>query len=342
MREHDLTRAIKLASNETPLSPLPSVVQAIADAAGSINRYADHRAAAVRERIAAKYGVAASMVGIGCGSVGLLQQIALTYAGLGDSVAFGWLSFEAYPIFTQVAGATSITVPNRADVIDLDALAAAIAPTTRLVLLANPNNPTGTAFDRVTLDRFLAAVPSDVLVVLDEAYHEFVTDPAVPDGISMLADHPNLAVLRTFSKAYGLAGLRIGYLIADPEIVAQVDKTLIPFAVNHLAQVAALASLDAEAELLERCSAITSERSRVLTAVRALGLPVPDAQANFVWLPVGDSAASLTLALERLGVVTRPFAGAGVRVTISTPAENDLFLDALDSSLRAEHSGQRI
>ena len=331
MREHDLVRAIKLASNENPFAPLPSVVDAIGRAATGINRYADHRATAVRERIAAKFGVDPAMVGVGCGSVGLLQQIALAYAGTGSSVAFGWLSFEAYPIFAQIAGASSITVPNCDHVIDLDALSLAITPTTRIVFLANPNNPTGTAFDQATLERFLGAVRSDVLVVLDEAYHEFVTDPAVPNGISMLADHPNLAVLRTFSKAYGLAGLRIGYLVAHPEIVAHVDKTLIPFAVNHLAQVAAIASLDAEAELLERCTVITSERSRVLAAVRSRGLAAPDAQANFVWLQVGDNAAGLTLALERLGVVTRPFAGAGVRVTIGSAAENDQFLDALRS-----------
>ena len=230
MAEHDIASAIKVASNETPYSPLPSVGAAIAAAAFNINRYADHRAGELRARLAQRLGVEANWVGVGCGSVGLLQQLCLTYAGPGDSVAFGGLSFEAYPIFTQIAGAAAITVPNRHEVIDLDALAAALTPTTKLVLLANPNNPTGTTFDAETLTRFMTAVPPEVLVVLDEAYHEFVTDPTVPDGVSLVATYPNLAVLRTFSKAYGLAGLRIGYMIAQPDIVAEVDKTLIPFA----------------------------------------------------------------------------------------------------------------
>ena len=335
MAEHDIASAIKVASNETPYSPLPSVGAAIAAAAFNINRYADHRAGELRARLAQRLGVEANWVGVGCGSVGLLQQLCLTYAGPGDSVAFGGLSFEAYPIFTQIAGAAAITVPNRHEVIDLDALAAALTPTTKLVLLANPNNPTGTTFDSETLTRFMAAVPPEVLVVLDEAYHEFVTDPTVPDGVSLVATYPNLAVLRTFSKAYGLAGLRIGYMIAQPDIVAEVDKTLIPFAVNALGQTAALASLNVEHELLERCRDLCTERTRVLGAVRGLGIAAPDAQANFVWLPVGDGAALLTTELEKRGVVTRPFAGIGVRVTISTPAENDLFITALAAVLRS-------
>ena len=338
MAEHDIASAIKIASNETPYSPLPSVGAAIGVAAFTINRYADHRASELRARLAQRLGVEPNWVGVGCGSVGLLQQLCLTYAGPGDAVAFGGLSFEAYPIFTQIAGATAITVPNRNEIIDLDALAVAITPATKLVLLANPNNPTGTTFDVATLTRFMAAVPADVLVVLDEAYHEFVTDEATPNGVELLEQYPNLAVLRTFSKAYGLAGLRIGYMIARPDIVAEVDKTLIPFAVNALGQTAALASLNVETELLKRCYDICLERTRVLGAVRGLGIPAPDAQANFVWMPVGERASSLTTELEKLGVVTRPFAGIGVRVTVSTPVENNLFLTALAAVLRSSET----
>ncbi len=332
MVEHDISSAIKIASNETPYGPLPSVGAAMAAAALNINRYADHRATELRSRLATKFGVTADWIGVGCGSVGLLQQLCLTYAGPGDAVAFGGLTFEAYPIFTQIAGATAITVPNRHEVIDLDALALAVTPDTKLVLLANPNNPTGTAFDAETLTRFMAAIPSHVLVVLDEAYNEFVTDQDVPNGIALVSHYDNLAVLRTFSKAYGMAALRVGYMVANPAIVAEVDKTLIPFAVNAMGQVAALASLNVEAELFERCAAICEERTRVLGAVRYLGIDAPDPQANFVWLPVGALAGELTVAMEKLGVVTRPFAGAGVRVTISTPEDNDLFLGALTNA----------
>jgi histidinol-phosphate aminotransferase len=214
---------------------------------------------------------------------------------------------------------------------DLDAIAALVGSRTRVVFVCNPNNPTGTVVRTDPLLRFLARVPADVLVVLDEAYHEFVTDPDVPDGFRLLDAHPNLVVLRTFSKAYGLAGLRVGYaLAADPAVARAVRQTQVPFALSQVAQDAALASLEpaAEAQLRERIRQVVAERERVWAALVEQGYPVPSSQSNFVWLPLGDAATSWAASCEARKVIVRPFAGHGVRVTIGTPEENDQFLDA--------------
>jgi histidinol-phosphate aminotransferase len=335
MQEHDLSSAVKLASNENPYDPLPSVRAALAEASTGMNRYPDHRATAVGARTAELLGLDVGQVGVGCGSVGLLQQLVLTYAGPGDEVVYGWRSFEAYPIFTRVAGATAVEVPLRRHTVDLEAIGRAVTERTRLVLVTSPNNPTGTVVDGRDLARLLDLVPPSCLVVLDEAYHEYLTGSHAPEALALLAAHPNLAVLRTFSKAYGLAALRIGLLLAHPAVVAAVDTTLVPFAVNGLAQVAALASLTdaAAAELGRRVQATIAERHRVARELSALGLAVPDPQANFVWLPAGTAAVDLTLALERQGVVTRPFPDEGVRVTVGAPDENDRFLTALSETL---------
>jgi histidinol-phosphate aminotransferase len=228
-------------------------------------------------------------------------------------------------------------VPGRpggpADTHDLDALAAAVDDGTRVVFVCNPNNPTGTAVRRPELERFLDAVPADTLVVLDEAYREFVTDPDVPDGLELMRGRPNVAVLRTFSKAWGLAGLRVGYLLAeDPAVAEAVRKTHVPFSVSTLAQAAAVAALASEDEVRRRCAAVTAERERLVAALRERGHEVSDSQANFVWLPVGEQAAGLAAALEARAVITRPFAGEGIRVTVGTPEEDDVFLAALDQA----------
>ncbi|HVF74995.1 MAG TPA: histidinol-phosphate transaminase [Acidimicrobiales bacterium] len=317
----------KLSSNEQPFDPLPSVRAALADAGARINRYPDHHATAVREAVAARLHVPAECIAVGCGSVGLLQQLCLAYAGPGDEVAFGWRSFEAYPIMTTIAGAEAVTAPLVRDTIDVGALR--ITERTKLVLLANPNNPTGTALDDSGLTAFLGDVPPTCLVVLDEAYREFVTRDDVVDGLARVKAHPNVVVLRTFSKAYGLAGLRIGYMVADPEVVAVVDKVLIPFAVNAVAQAAALASLAADDELHERVAAVVAERTRVRRALFELGYATPDSQANFVWMPTVDVP----------GVVTRPFP-EGMRVTIGTPEENDRFLAGLPPADDPTHASR--
>jgi histidinol-phosphate aminotransferase len=203
---------------------------------------------------------------------------------------------------------------------------AAITDRTRLVLVCTPNNPTGPALRRAELERFLDAVPSDVLVVLDEAYREFVRDPDVPDGVELYRDRPNVCVLRTFSKAYGLAGLRVGFAIAHTPVAEALRKTAVPFGVSSLAQAAAVASLEAEGELLERVDALVAERTRVCAALEAQGWQVPASEANFVWLRLGERTDAFAAACEAAGVVVRPFSGEGVRVTVAEPEANDVFL----------------
>jgi histidinol-phosphate aminotransferase len=324
--------AIKLASNEVPGGPLPSVVKAIAEAAAGVNRYPDSGAQALVERIAREFDVPLSQVTVGCGSVSLCQQLVQAMCEPGDEVIFPWRSFEAYPIVTQVANATSVKVPNDSGhAVDLDAMLAAITPKTRLLFVCNPNNPTGTATRRAELERFLDAVPSGVLVVLDEAYREFITDADVPDGLEYVRSRPNVAVLRTFSKAYGLAGLRVGYAVAPDHVAVALRKVCIAFSINMLAQVAAIASLDARDELLVRCAEITVERDRVHAALVEAGYEVPETQANFVWLPLGERTTAFAEHSLDHKVIVRPFAGEGVRVTIGTPEENETFLGAARS-----------
>ncbi|MFC0115944.1 histidinol-phosphate transaminase [Kibdelosporangium aridum] len=327
--------AIKLASNEVPAGPLPSVAKAIAEAALQVHRYPDTGAGELTARLAAKLGVPEAQIAIGCGSVSLCQQLIQATCTERDEVVFGWRSFEAYPIVTHVVGAKQVRVPLTSDhALDLDAMLAAITPQTRLVFVCSPNNPTGTLVRKAELDRFLAAVPSNVLVVLDEAYFEFVTDPDAPDGIDHVRERDNIAVLRTFSKAYGLAGLRVGYCVASEEIAAAVRKVCLPFSVNHLAQAAAIASLDAEEELFERVHEIKGERVRVRDELIAAGYDVPETQANFVWLPLGEHTAAFNEHCLEHKVVVRAFVGDGARVTIGTPEENDIFLAAAKSFSR--------
>jgi histidinol-phosphate aminotransferase len=326
--------AVKLASNETPYPPLPHVVERIATAATSINRYPDSNSTAVVEAIAAKYGVAADRVAVGCGSVSLCTQLVQAVADADDEVVYAWRSFEAYPIIAAVSGASSIQVPLADHVHDLEAMAASITGKTRAVFVCNPNNPTGTAVRRDALLEFLRAVPEDVVVALDEAYREFVRDPEVPDGLSLLDEHPNLIVLRTFSKAYGLAGLRVGYAIAsDPALAAALRQTQVPFAVTSVAQEAALASLEpaAEQQLLARVDEIVGERARVRAELLRIGYDIPPSEANFVWFPLGERTVEWAAECERRGVIVRPFAGSGVRVTIGSPDENDRFLAAAEA-----------
>lgn len=327
--EHGIANAIKLASNENPWPPVPAVAAAIAAATAGVNRYADHRAGELRAALGASLGLGEESIAVGCGSAGLLQQICFTYLDPGDEVVFPWRSFEVYPVFTKLAGGVEITVPLVDHMVDLDAVAGAVTDKTKIVFLASPNNPTGTSVASVDLDRFMEKIDRRTLVVVDEAYREF-NDPALGDPVAdVLPRHDNLAVLRTFSKAHGLAGLRVGYMVADPEVVRSVDKTLLPFAVNAIAQAAALAAVGAQDEILERVALLQAERDRVVAALRAAGHDFPDPNANFVWLPIGERTDAVALALEERGVVVRPFPGDGIRVTIGTAEENDRFLRTL-------------
>ncbi|MFI1186722.1 histidinol-phosphate transaminase [Streptomyces californicus] len=328
--------AYKLSSNENPYPPLPGVLESALAAAGNFNRYPDMACTGLMNELAERFGVPLSHLATGTGSVGVAQQLLQATSGPGDEVVYAWRSFEAYPIITQVSGATSVKVPlTDGEVHDLDAMAEAITDRTRLIFVCNPNNPTGTVVRRAELERFLDRVPSGVLVVLDEAYKEFIRDPEVPDGIEIYRDRPNVAVLRTFSKAYGLAGLRVGFAVAHEPVAAALRKTAVPFGVSQLAQDAAVASLRAEDELLGRVGSLVAERARVGAELGRQGWTVPESQANFVWLRLGERTLDFAGACERAGVVVRPFAGEGVRVTIGESEGNDLFLKAAEA-FRAE------
>jgi histidinol-phosphate aminotransferase len=323
--------AIKLASNETPLPPLPHVVERIAQAAQGVNRYPDNWSSELAQALADRHGVAPERVVVGCGSVSLLYQLGAAVAQPGVEVLYAWRAFEAYPILTAISGADPVQVPLRDHTHDLDAMAAHLTEKTRLVFVCNPNNPTGTVVHADELRRFLAAVPDDVVVVIDEAYHEFVTDAGVPDALTLLDEHPNVIVLRTFSKAYGLAGLRVGYGVAgNAEVPAALRQTQSPFAVTTIAQQAALASLEPEAEsqLMARVKDIVIERERVAAELNAMGYGVPPTQTNFVWVPLGDDTVEWGGGCAEHKVIVRPFGGHGARVTIGTPDENDQFLTA--------------
>ncbi|RSN01257.1 histidinol-phosphate transaminase [Nonomuraea sp. WAC 01424] len=321
-------RSYKLSSNESPYDPLPSVVEAVAEGARQINRYPDPGAVKLTEAIAERYDVPFEHIALGAGSVTVAQQLFESVGEPGVEVVYAWRSFEAYPLLADLAGVTSVRVPLAGEDHDLDAMAEAINDRTRMVFVCNPNNPTGTSIRRDALVPFLDRVPENVLVVLDEAYREYVRDEDVPDGLTLYRDRPNVCVLRTFSKAYGLAGLRVGYLIGQEPVAAAIRKTIIPFAVNHLAQIAAVASLKAEDELLERVEPVVKERSRVREALIEQGWTVPPTEANFVWLRLGERTLDFAAACAVEGVAVRPFAGEGARVSIGDPEANDAFLAA--------------
>jgi histidinol-phosphate aminotransferase len=331
--EHGITDVVKLASNEAPFGPLPAARAAIADAIAGANRYPDDRNTALTRALAAHYEVDPSQVLVGAGSVDLCRLAFAATIDADDEVVFAWPSFEMYPILAQQVGASAVRVALRDHTHDLDAMADAVSDHTRLVFVCNPNNPTGTAVDGGALARFLERVPSECLVVLDEAYREFVTAVGFPDGLDMLAAHDNVAVLRTFSKAYGLAALRVGYAIAHPDVITVLRKVAMPFRVNGLAQVAALASLEAQEEMRQRVDEVIAERVRLARALEALGFPVPQSEANFMWLDVPDEAVALGAFSERRGVVLRVFAGLGVRITVGTRDENDRVLKVLTGAI---------
>jgi histidinol-phosphate aminotransferase len=317
----------KLSSNENPYPPLPSVLDVVTREAARFNRYPDLFATGLVAALAERFDVPPAHLATGTGSVGVLQQIVQATAAAGDEVVYAWRSFEAYPIVVQISGATSVTVPlTFEERHDLDAMAEAVTERTRLVLVCTPNNPTGTTVRRAELEAFLDRVPDDVLVVIDEAYCEFVRDPDVPDALDVYRERPNVAVLRTFSKAYGLAGLRVGYAIAHEPVAAALRKTAVPFGVSGVAQTAAVASLGAEDELLERVEGLVKERSRVHDALRGQGWSVPPSEANFVWLRLSERTQEFAAACEAAGVVVRAFGAEGARVTVGEPEANDIFL----------------
>ena len=314
----------KLSSNENPYPPLPGVVEAVQEAVGSMNRYPDMGSAALYAALAEKLEVPADDLSLATGSVGLIYQLVQAFCEPGDEVIFAWRSFEAYPIAVTAAAATAVRVPVLADGRhDLDAMAAAITDRTRVVLVCTPNNPTGPAVTQSELDAFLAKVPSHVLVVVDEAYVEFVRMDDPVDGLGTYRAHRNVVLTRTFPKAYGLAGFRVGYAVAPAPIAGALRAVSLPFGVSTVAQAAAIASLEREPELLERVEALVAERTRVVEGLRAAGWDVPEAQGNFVWFELGERTADFAAAADELGIVVRPFAGEGARVSIGEDEAND-------------------
>ncbi|MGE9808786.1 histidinol-phosphate transaminase [Janibacter sp. G1551] len=331
----------KVSSNENPYPPLPSVLERVRGAAGEMNRYPDMSVAALTGAIAEHIGVPVERIATGTGSVGVLGQIVQAMCDDGDEVIYAWRSFEAYPIVATVAGATPVPVPLTADARhDLDAMAAAVTERTKVILVCSPNNPTGPSVTTAQVEDFLTKVPAHVLVVLDEAYLEFVDEPDALDAVAVHRAHPNVAVLRTFSKAYGLAGLRVGYAVAHEPVAQALRQTAVPFGVNSLAQVAAIASLEAQAELDVRVAELIAERTRVQAGLAEQGWELPRSQANFVWFPLGADGTAFTQACDEAGLVVRQYGDDGVRVTIAEPEANDRLLE-IAAAFRAQHGPVR-
>jgi len=332
-----LAQSYKLSSNENPYPPLPGVIERATEAVRTMNRYPDMGVSAMHAAIARRYDVEVERVASGAGSVAVLYHLLQASCTEGDEVVYAWRSFEAYPIAVGLTGAVDVQVPLRPDARhDLPGMLAAVTDRTKVVVVCSPNNPTGPSVHRAELEEFLDAVPGHVLVAIDEAYHEFVTDPDTPDALEVASGRDNVVVLRTFSKAYGLAGLRVGYAIGPVPVAEAIRKCTLPFGVSTIAQAAAVASLEVEAALFERVRSLVVERGRVHAGLTDQGWAVPDAEGNFVWLPLGEHSTAFAATCEEVGVSVRPFAGDGVRVTIGEPEANDLFLGAA-KAWRAEH-----
>lgn len=320
--------AFKLSSNENPFDPLPEVLQAVASAS-ALNRYPEASAIRLREKLAERFSVDIDQVHLGAGSVSIIAQLIQAAASAGDEVVYAWRSFEAYPGLVAVAGATSVQVPVLADGRhDLPAMAAAITDRTRVVIVCTPNNPTSTIVTAEEFAEFMTRVPEDVLVLLDEAYVEFVTDAAAVTGTEVLHRYPNVVVLRTFSKAYGLAGLRIGYAIGAAYILDAARTTAIPMSVTTPAQQAALVSLDHEDELFERVRRITELRELIWQSLIDQGWRVPRPQGNFVWLETGEATAQAAEVFAAHGIVGRPLGSDGIRVSVGETQSVDKLLKA--------------
>ena len=321
----------KLSSNELPFPPQDAVVEAITRAVAGVNRYPEMTGETLTQALAHRWDVEVEQVVVGNGSVALIQHLLDAVCQPGDEVVIPWRSFEAYPICVAVAGARAVRVPLTPDARhDVPAMLAAITPRTRVVMACTPNNPTGTILTARELAELVAGVPRDVVVLVDEAYLDFVTAPEVGDALTLLAGAPNLVVSRTFSKAHALAGMRVGYLVCEPGLAAAIRSVATPFGVNLPAQTAAVAALG-QTELgrtAERSAAVAAERDRVVASLRTQGWEVPEAHGNFFWLGVGEETMALSEHFRAAGILVRPFAGEGVRVSIGTTSDNERVLAA--------------
>ena len=320
----------KLSSNENPYPPLPGVLATAQQAAEAMNRYPDMGCVALYDALATKLGVGTDQLAAATGSVALIYHLLSAYCGPGDEVVHAWRSFEAYPIAITAAGATGVKVPVTGDGRhDLAAMAAAVTERTRVVLLCTPNNPTGPALTHAEVAAVVAGVPADVVVVVDEAYLEFVRMDDPVNGPALLRAHPNVVLLRTFSKAYGLAGLRVGYAVASADIAGALRAVALPFGVSSVAQAAAVASLAAEDDLLARVESLVAERDRLVAGISSAGWSVPEPQGNFVWFDLGERTTDLATTAGEAGLSVRPFAGEGVRVSVGEPEATDRLVELL-------------
>ncbi|MEU4428415.1 histidinol-phosphate transaminase [Actinoplanes sp. NPDC024001] len=314
-----------LSANESAHRSLPPVIAAVAEAGLDIHRYPDPGCAELTRELARRHGVDQGRVLVGAGSLALLQALFQAAGEPGAEVVYAWRSFELYPVLADLAWMRSVRVPLNDETHDLAAMATRITDATRLVLICNPNNPTGTVVGGDALQAFLDRVPPTCLVALDEAYVEYVGEPRVSSGLRLCDAYPNLVVLRTFSKAYGLAGLRVGYLVGAVDLVTQLRKACLAYAVNSVAQRAALAALGIEQELLRQVATTVAERQRIRKALLADGWDVPDCQGNFLWLRLGENSAAFGRWCLDAGIAVRVFDGEGIRVSIGAAPDNDAF-----------------
>ena len=338
-RANDLSQIAKLSSNENPFAPLPGIKEKIVEGLAQINRYPDMSVADLAqvlanflttelcERESDVAPIQAENLVFGTGSVAVLAHIVQAFCEAGDEVIYPWRSFEAYPIVVDIAGAEKVQVSLDEQLrADVKAIANAVTQNTKVILLCTPNNPTGGSVRHQDVVWLLENIPAQVALVIDEAYVEFVQGQDKVRSLELLSAYPNVIILRTFSKAYGLAGLRVGYAVANTEIASALRATATPFGVSSIAQIAAIASLGAAPELMERVAELVAERALVLAELRAQGWPVVESQANFVWLGLGDQALAFAEFCKENQVLVRPFAGDGVRISIGGVAENHKFL----------------
>jgi histidinol-phosphate aminotransferase len=330
-RELGISGSVKLASNENPLGPSPKALAAVERAIAEVHRYPDGACFALRERLAARLGVDEDQLVFGCGGDEILELVVKTFLAPGDEVVMPWPSFAMYPIVTRGMGGEPVRVPLDAEMgHDFEALLAAVTDRTKIVFLCNPNNPTGTSYGAEAQASFVSRLPDDVVLFIDEAYYEFVRRSDFPDSIALLAERPATIVLRTFSKIYGLAGLRVGYGIGSPELVGYLERARHPFNVNRLAEAAALAALDDE-EHAERTRRLNAAGIDMLTReLGAMGFRVWPSDANYVLVETGPGYAE---ALLREGVIVRPMGGFGlddhIRISIGLPEENEKLVKAI-------------
>jgi histidinol-phosphate aminotransferase len=327
---------VKLASNETPFAPHPQVLEAVERGLRTLNRYPDPAKSALRKRLSERTGVPAGRIAIGNGSCELLLAAAEAMLEPGTEVVYAWPSFSIYPHMAAMSGARAVTVPlNEAGEHDLEAMAREVTVATRIVIVCNPNNPSATALAPDVIDAFVAELPRHVAVILDEAYVEFSTLQDPDESLDLLERHPNLVILRTFSKVYGLCGLRVGYSLGDERFRNAVDQVRQPFSVNALAQIAATEALRHVDELERRVEQTVIERVYLESELAERGLETTDSQANFSWVALGDrDEDEIVNGLAERGVIVRAGKALGeagrMRVTYGTRAENDRFLAALD------------